>query len=423
MIGWIKKIFKKKDQCRMEQIVERRHEPLERFILAQEDMYEKALTEVKNGLKVTHWIWYIFPQLKGLGESYNSIYYGIVDAEEAKAYLSHPVLGVRLREITTAFLNLNWVNPNKVFGELDALKVRSCMTLFNEVAEDDLFAMVLNKHYQGKKDQMTLNLLGLRQEKLLLGAIAGDIIGSVYEFHPHKTTDFPLFSESSSFTDDTVMTVANAEWLLTGTNLAQIMQNYGKRYPDAGYGGMFYSWLYEREPKPYNSWGNGSAMRVSPIGWAFDTLEETLEAAKRSAEVTHNHLEGIKGAQATASCIYLARKGKSKSEIKKYVESTFGYNLSRTCDEIRATYQFDGSCQGTVPESIIAFLESMDFESAIRLTVSLGGDADTMGAITGGIAEAFYGGVPEHIHLEVLQRLPYEFVATMQKFGQKFMKN
>ena len=259
-------------------------------------------------------------------------------------------------------------------------------------------------------------------ENLLLGAIAGDMIGSVYEFNPCKSIDFPLFSEFSDYTDDTVMTVANAEWLLSGKDLVCIMQNLGNRYPDAGYGGMFYSWLNFYDPRPYNSWGNGSAMRVSPIGWAFDTLEETLEAAKRSAEVTHNHPEGIKGAQAVAACIYLARKGKKKQEIKGYVESTFGYYLDRTCDEIRMYYRFDESCQGTVPESIVAFLESTDFESAIRLTVSLGGDADTMGAITGGIAEAYYGGVPENIRMEVLKRLPNEFVNTMWMFTQKFVK-
>ena len=163
-------------------------------------------------------------------------------------------------------------------------------------------------------------------------------------------------------------------------------------------------------------------MRVSPVGWAFNTLEETLEAAKQSAEITHNHPEGIKGAQATAACIFLARTGKSKEDIKEYIEKTFGYNLSRTCDEIRPTYKFDESCQGTVPESIIAFLDSTDFESAIRLTVSLGGDADTMGAITGGIAEAFYGGVPEQIRKEVLKRLPNEFIEVMQKFYQKFVE-
>ena len=256
---------------------------------------------------------------------------------------------------------------------------------------------------------------------LLLGAIAGDIIGSVYEFRSFKETTFPLFSDSSGYTDDTVMTVANAEWLLSGDSLLGIMQDFGNRYP-AGYGGMFWEWLHAYDPQPYNSWGNGSAMRVSPVGWAFDTLEETLEAARQSAEITHNHPEGIKGAQATAACIFLARTGKSKQEIKEYIEDYFGYDLSRTCDEIRPTYQFNESCQGTVPESIIAFLESTDYESAIRLAVSLGGDADTMGAITGCIAEAFYGGVPDHIRKEVLKILPNEFIEVMQKFYQKFVE-
>lgn len=164
-------------------------------------------------------------------------------------------------------------------------------------------------------------------------------------------------------------------------------------------------------------------MRVSPVGWAFNTLEETLEAAKISAEITHNHPEGIKGAQAIAACIFMARTGKNKEEIKNYIENTFGYNLNRTCDDIRPTYQFDVTCQGSVPESIIAFLESTDFENAVRLAVSLGGDADTMGAITGGIAEAYYGGVPEHISKEVLKRLPNEFIDVMSRFYQKFMKN
>ena len=254
--------------------------------------------------------------------------------------------------------------------------------------------------------------------KLLLGGIAGDIIGSIYEFNPVRFKDFELFKSNSTYTDDTVMTIANAEWLLSKGVLMDIMRKYGHKYPGAGYGGMFYDWLKSRCPKPYNSFGNGSAMRVSPVGWAFDTLEET----KQSAEITHNHPEGIKGAQATAACIFMARTGKSKQEIKEYVETKFGYDLSRTCNEIRPTYQFNESCQGTVPESIIAFLESTDYESAIRLAVSLGGDADTMGAITGGIAEAFYGGVPDHIRKEVLKILPNEFIEVMQKFYQKFVE-
>lgn len=397
---------------------------LERFVDAQAfaSVYERALAEVKNGQKIGHWIWYIFPQMKGLGMSYNSHYYGINGLEEARAYLQHPILGKRLREITTAFLELQGKNAEEVFGYLDAMKVRSCMTLFDEVAEGELFTQVLEKYYQSEKDKTTMRLLYPSSEKLLLGAIAGDVIGSVYEFRPCRSTDFDLFLDYSEYTDDTVMTVANADWLLTGDSLLGIMQEYGNRYPTAGYGGMFRSWLRSDNPEPYNSFGNGSAMRVSPVGWAFDTLEETLEAAKQSAEVTHNHPEGIKGAQATAACIWMARKGKSKQEIKEYVEREFGYDLSRTCNEIRPAYRFDVTCQGSVPESIIAFLESSDYESAILLTVSLGGDADTMGAITGGIAEAFYGGVPEHIRKEVLKRLPNEFIEVMQRFYQTFVE-
>lgn len=413
---------KKKEEPKNIQPKEPKMQPLKRFLDAQEQMYGMALAEVKSGKKLSHWIWYIFPQLKGLGKSGNSHYYGIDNLEEAKTYLQHPVLGTRLREITTTFLELSGVNAKDVFGYLDAMKVRSCMTLFNEVSEDDLFRRVLERYYSGLADEKTLTILGKLDVKFLCGAMAGDMIGSFYEFNATKKTDFYLFTPFSSFTDDTVMTVANADWLMTGDSLMGIMQDYGNRYPHAGYGGMFRNWLREEEPKPYNSFGNGSAMRVSPVGWAFDTLEETLEAAKRSAEITHNHPEGIKGAQATAACIYLARTGKTKQEIKEYIEQTFGYNLNRTCDEIRPDYHFDVTCQGSVPESIIAFLESTDFENAVRLAVSLGGDADTMGAITGGIAEAFYGGVPKHIRKEVLKRLPNDFIGVMSKFYQKFVE-
>ena len=284
-------------------------------------MYERALAEVKSGKKLTHWIWYIFPQLKGLGTSNNSRYYGIDNIEEARAYLQHPVLGTRLREITSALLDFIGKNIQDVFGDLDAMKVRSCMTLFNEVSDDDLFQKVLDRYYNELANEKTLPIIGELDVKFLCGAIAGDIIGSKYEFFPHKDTDFTLFhNEYSDYTDDTVMTIANAHWLITGDSLLNIMRDYGKRYPTAGYGGMFKNWLREDNPKPYNSWGNGSAMRVSPVGWAFDTLEETLEVAKQSAEITHNHPEGIKGAQATATCIFLARAGKSKKEIKDLYE-------------------------------------------------------------------------------------------------------
>ncbi|KKB60457.1 ADP-ribosylglycohydrolase family protein [Parabacteroides gordonii] len=254
----------------------------------------------------------------------------------------------------------------------------------------------------------------------MTGAIAGDIIGSVYEFDNIKTTDFPLFTNESDYTDDTIMTVAVADWLLNGGDLAKVMQRYGREYPypTGGYGGRFSGWLREKEPQPYNSWGNGSAMRVSAVGWMFDSLEKTLEVAKETAVVTHNHPEGIKGAQATAAAIYLARTGKSKQDIKQYIETTFSYDLGRTCDEIRPFYRFNESCQGTVPEAMIAFLDSSDFENAIRLAVSLGGDSDTLACITGGIAEAFYG-IPEDIEKQVSDKLPGTFQKVIKEFKNK----
>lgn len=258
---------------------------------------------------------------------------------------------------------------------------------------------------------------------VILGAIAGDVIGSVYEFCPHRGTDIKLFYTDSCFTDDTVMTVAVAKWLLEGGDLVKTMQEYGRKYPNAGYGQRFAFWLASPNPEPYNSWGNGSAMRVSPVGWAFETLEETLDVAKQTAEVSHNHPEGIKGAQATAACVFLARKGYKKREIREYIERTFGYDLKRSCDKIRPEYRYDESCQGSVPESIICFLESYDFESCIRLAVSLGGDADTMAAIAGGIAEAYYGYVPDYIENEVLDRLPWDLTYTMSKFYERFMSH
>lgn len=254
----------------------------------------------------------------------------------------------------------------------------------------------------------------------MTGAIAGDIIGSVYEFDNIKTTDFPLFTNESDYTDDTIMTVAVADWLLNGGDLAKVMQRYGREYPypTGGYGGRFSGWLREKDPLPYNSWGNGSAMRVSAVGWMFDSLEKTLEVAKETAIVTHNHPEGIKGAQATAAAIYLARTGKSKQDIKQYIETAFSYDLGRTCDEIRPFYRFNESCQGTVPEAIIAFLDSSDFEDAIRLAVSLGGDCDTLACITGGIAEAFYG-IPEDIERQVYDKLPGTFQKVIKEFKNK----
>jgi ADP-ribosylglycohydrolase len=250
----------------------------------------------------------------------------------------------------------------------------------------------------------------------MLGAIAGDIVGSVYEFNNRRTKDFPLFSRDSFFTDDTVLTVAVADTLINGGDYVSQFKHYYKRYPDAGYGGNFCRWVASANREPYNSWGNGSAMRVSAVGFRFNDLETVLQEAAASAAVTHNHPEGIKGAQATATAIFLARQGQSKIAIRDYVESTFGYNLQRTVAAIRSVYQFNESCQETVPEAIIAFLESTDFEDALRTAVSLGGDSDTLACICGGIAEAFYGGVPEGIVTEVCDRLDPFLLKTVDAF-------
>lgn len=240
---------------------------------------------------------------------------------------------------------------------------------------------------------------------LLIGAVIGDIVGSIYEFNPHKSKDINLQDSSMEYTDDTIMTIAVADWILndkkhTKKGLVARMQKWGRRYPNpmGAYGGMFSQWLSSDNPKPYNSWGNGAAMRVAAVGFAFQTLDETLKVAKKSAEVTHNHPEGIKGAQATAAAIFMARTGGTKEEIRRYISETFGYDMNRTCDDIRPTYCFDGSCQGTVPESIIAFLDSKDYEDALRLCISLGGDADTMGTITGAIAGAYYHQIPYDLY-------------------------
>ena len=230
----------------------------------------------------------------------------------------------------------------------------------------------------------------------MLGAIAGDIIGSVHEYVATKTTDFVLFHANCQFTDDTVLTVAVADCLLNHKPYGSTFQEYFWDYPGAGYGLRFAEWAKSKSTQAYNSFGNGSAMRVSPVGWAFESWEEVLAEAERSAEVTHNHPEGIKGAQATAAAIFLARQGQSKREIRSAVERLTGYDLGRRLDDIRPSYRFNESCQGTVPESIIAFLESNDFEDAVRKAISLGGDADTLACITGAIAEAFYG-VPKSI--------------------------
>lgn len=260
----------------------------------------------------------------------------------------------------------------------------------------------------------------------MYGAILGDIIGSPFEFdRGNKTKDFKLFSRKSYFTDDSVMTLAVCEALLKVGLEATVeeieeavitsMQSWGRRYPHAGYGGYFNQWLRLKHPQPYNSFGNGSAMRVSAVGWLYDSIERTRTVAKATANVTHNHPEGIKGAEATASAIFMARNGSSKEEIKKYIENEFHYDLNRTLNEIRPTYHMDETCQKTVPEAIIAFLESKDFEDAIRNAVSLGGDTDTLGAITGSIAEAYYD-IPEWLMKECRNRINKEMRDVLDEF-------
>ena len=254
----------------------------------------------------------------------------------------------------------------------------------------------------------------------MIGAIAGDIIGSFYERCQIKTKDFPLFHPRCCFTDDSVLTVTIAKAILSDHNYLKAVWETGRKYPHAGYGGSFIRWLRSNNPKPYNSWGNGSAMRVSPIGFAFDSAESVLQEAARTAEVSHNHPEGVKGARATALAIFLARTTRNKSIIREEVVDRFGYDLSRTVDDIRPSYEFDVSCQGTVPEAIISFLDSDSYEDAVRNAVSLGGDSDTLACITGGIAEAYYGNVSLRILKKVKECLPHDLWTITEKFCRKF---
>lgn len=256
----------------------------------------------------------------------------------------------------------------------------------------------------------------------MLGAVIGDIVGSVFEWAPVKHKEFPLFCSESTYTDDTVMTMATAQTLMDGgrADYAACYRTFGRRYPGRGYGGMFCEWLASETMGAYNSWGNGSAMRVSPVGFACTTVDEVLKEAQRSAAVTHNHLEGIKGAQAAGLAIFLARSGSGKEDIRSEIGRRFGYDLNRTVEQIRPAYGFDESCQGTVPEAIIAFLDSAGFESAIRLAISLGGDSDTLACITGGIAQAYYKEIPLWIADEAMNRLPDEMRELAKRFEKKF---
>lgn len=261
---------------------------------------------------------------------------------------------------------------------------------------------------------------------LLIGAIAGDIIGSYYEIHNTFVNDFPLFRKESRFTDDTVLTVATMDCILNKGDYVCYFKSYTKRYfANRGYGRHFIQWVMSNDTKPYNSCGNGSAMRVSPIAYVFDTLEEVLTEAKRSAEVTHNHPEGIKGAQAIAAAIFLSRKGCSKGEIKDTITQISGYNLNHSTQELKPTDGFavyDMTCQTTVPMAIICFLDSTDFESAVRLAVSLGGDSDTIACMTGSIAQAYYKEIPQNICDKVLQMLPQQMVEVIEEFGAKYSR-
>jgi ADP-ribosylglycohydrolase len=254
----------------------------------------------------------------------------------------------------------------------------------------------------------------------LLGALAGDIIGSVYEYSEQKSPDFPLFSQSSRVTDDSILTLAVADAIINGSRYLKYIHEYAQHYPESDFGGRFRVWMLAKDPQPYNSFGNGAAMRVSPVGWAFTTAEKVLQEAQASAAITHNHPEGIKGAQAVALAVFRARNGSKKADIRKEITERFGYDLSLGVDEIRPTYHFDETCQRTVPPAITAFLESKDFEDAIRKAVSLGGDADTLAAITGSIAEGFYGGIPEEMMMEIQKRVPTELWNVVERFSQLY---
>lgn len=254
----------------------------------------------------------------------------------------------------------------------------------------------------------------------MIGAIAGDIIGSVYEHRPIRSKEFPLFHPESRFTDDTVLTVAVADAVLGRRDYAGSLLAYGRAHPRAGYGGAFARWLRSGAPEPYGSWGNGSAMRVSPVGFAFDTAERVLAEARATAVPTHDHPEGVKGAQATALAVFLARTTRDKERVRREVTRRFGYDLDRTVDGIRPGYGFDVSCRGTVPPAIVSFLEATSFEDAVRNAVSLGGDSDTLACIAGGIADAFFGGVPPGVLAEVKARLPAGLWRVVEAFSRRF---
>lgn len=262
----------------------------------------------------------------------------------------------------------------------------------------------------------------------MIGAIVGDIVGSRFEFHNYRSKDFELFTDKCEFTDDSVMTLAIAKALLEcksdfsdlSEQAVKCMQEVGRPYPYCGYGGHFRWWMYSDSPEPYMSYGNGAAMRVSAVGWVANTIEEAKLLSKKVTAVTHNHPEGLKGAEATAVAILLARQGKSKEEIKQFIEAKY-YKLDFTIDKIRSSYRFNETCQGTVPQALEAFFESTDFEDAIRIAVSVGGDSDTLAAITGSVAEAYYG-VPEKIIDKAISFLDNRLKKILFDFEAKLLK-
>lgn len=254
----------------------------------------------------------------------------------------------------------------------------------------------------------------------ILGAIAGDVIGSRFERTNIKSKTFALFSPDSRFTDDTVLTLALADALVSGQEVSEGFRSFGLAYPDAGYGGTFRKWLSDAKMGPYGSYGNGSAMRVSPVAYVFDTVDEVLAAARESAVVTHNHPEGIKGAQAIALATFLARIGKSRDDILHNVIEHTDYDLDFTLDEIRPTYEFDATCQGSVPQALVAFRESQSFEDAVRSAISIGGDSDTIACMTGAIAAPYYGGVPDLIGQNVRRRLDGRLIAVLEGFEERY---
>ncbi len=253
----------------------------------------------------------------------------------------------------------------------------------------------------------------------MLGAIAGDIIGSRFEGRPNKSKEFELFTEQSRFTDDTVLTCAVAWALMHGKPFADTLRIFGRQYPRAGYGGYFMRWLFQENFPDYTSWGNGSAMRVSPVGWLCQDMQSVLEQARASAMPTHGHPEGIKGAQAVAGAVFLARTGADKAAIRKFLENEIGYDMQRSLAEIRPSYTFDVSCAGSVPEALTCFLEAEDFEDAVRNAVSLGGDSDTQACMAGAVAEAYFGGLPQSIAQETEARLDRNLQVALNEWRSR----